>query len=211
MQEFGVSRTVVREAISKLQAAGPGGHAPRRRQLRGRCDAAVRRLSPRRREAGHAARRGRGARAAHRHRDRGRRAGRAAPQRARPAGMREALDQFERAVRAGRDAVAADFRFHREIARATQNPHFAGLSARWARRSSRAPARTGRARPSDERRAYLRRVNAEHESIFDAIANQDADGRARGDAHAPGQQPRTAAPRRAGGRRPERGRRSLVR
>ena len=27
----------------------------------------------------------------------------------------------------------------------------------------------------DERRAYLRRVNAEHESIFDAIANQDAE------------------------------------
>jgi DNA-binding FadR family transcriptional regulator len=27
----------------------------------------------------------------------------------------------------------------------------------------------------DERRAYLRRVHAEHESIFDAIANQDPD------------------------------------
>jgi DNA-binding FadR family transcriptional regulator len=29
--------------------------------------------------------------------------------------------------------------------------------------------------PTDERRQYLRRVNAEHESIYDAIANQDTE------------------------------------
>ena len=29
--------------------------------------------------------------------------------------------------------------------------------------------------PTEERLAYLRRVNAEHESIFDAIRNQDSD------------------------------------
>jgi DNA-binding FadR family transcriptional regulator len=29
---------------------------------------------------------------------------------------------------------------------------------------------------NDERRQYLRRVNAEHESIFDAIVNQDTEG-----------------------------------
>ena len=34
MAEFGVSRTVVREAMSKLQAAGAGADAPRRRHLR---------------------------------------------------------------------------------------------------------------------------------------------------------------------------------
>jgi DNA-binding FadR family transcriptional regulator len=28
---------------------------------------------------------------------------------------------------------------------------------------------------SDEQRQYLRRVNAEHESIFDAVRNQDSD------------------------------------
>jgi DNA-binding FadR family transcriptional regulator len=31
------------------------------------------------------------------------------------------------------------------------------------------------AKPDEERQAYLRRVNAEHESILDAIANQDVE------------------------------------
>jgi DNA-binding FadR family transcriptional regulator len=34
---------------------------------------------------------------------------------------------------------------------------------------------TEAAEATDDRRQYLRRVNAEHESIFDAIANQDAE------------------------------------
>ena len=43
--------------------------------------------------------------------------------------MRAALDGFAAAVEEGRDAVAADFQFHTEIARATQNEHFSGLLA----------------------------------------------------------------------------------
>ena len=43
------------------------------------------------------------------------------------ASMRQALGDFEVAVDAGRDAVAADFQFHRDIARAIQNDHFIGL------------------------------------------------------------------------------------
>ena len=89
--------------------------------------------------------------------------------------MRLALDEFAQAVEAGRDAVAADFRFHTEVARATQNPHFVDLMQSLglgviprARLESAAPL-------LPERLAYLRRVNLEHESIFNAIADQDVE------------------------------------
>jgi len=89
--------------------------------------------------------------------------------------MRSALDAVSAAVEQGRDAVGPDFQFHLEVARATQNAHFADLI------SSLGPMIIPRARldgasdMSDEKRQYLRRVNAEHESIFDAIRNQDGD------------------------------------
>jgi GntR family transcriptional repressor for pyruvate dehydrogenase complex len=88
--------------------------------------------------------------------------------------MRQALDEFAAAVTAGMDAVTADFTFHSEIARATQNPHFTDLI------SALGMTAIPRARPLDptnpddiERLSYLRRVNGEHESIYDAIAAQD--------------------------------------
>ena len=100
--------------------------------------------------------------------------------------MRAALDEFADAVEAGRDAVAPDARFHGEIARATQNTHFSALMATFgariiprARLESQGDADGASVPPGPvdpSRRAYLRRVNAEHESIFDAIARQDADG-----------------------------------
>ena len=89
--------------------------------------------------------------------------------------LRLALDEFSEAVEAGRDAVGADFRFHSEVARATQNHHFMdlmnslglGVIPR---------ARLEQASPlSAERQAYLRRVNLEHESIYNAIAAQDVE------------------------------------
>ncbi len=89
--------------------------------------------------------------------------------------MRQALDEFAQAVAEGRDAVAADFRFHGEIARATHNAHFTTLLATLG--TNIIPrARLQAAGPPDaERLAYLRRVNAEHESILDAIAAGDAE------------------------------------
>ena len=78
------------------------------------------------------------------------------------------------AVEAGRDAVAADFRFHAEIARATQNAHFSGLldtlGTRIIPRSRLDPALS---LLDSEHLNYLRRVNGEHESIVSAIARQD--------------------------------------
>jgi len=91
------------------------------------------------------------------------------------AAMRRAIADFAQAVEEGRDAVAADFQLHTEIARATQNEHFAGLMATLGARII-PRARLDPAEAIDpQRQAYLRRVNAEHESIVDAIAAQDVE------------------------------------
>jgi DNA-binding FadR family transcriptional regulator len=89
--------------------------------------------------------------------------------------MRRSLDEFSAAVDNGKDSVSADFQFHGEIARATQNHHFIdlmgslGLAVIPRRRLQDA------AGPTAEQQAYLRRVNLEHESIFNAIVTQDAE------------------------------------
>ncbi|HUP07071.1 MAG TPA: FadR/GntR family transcriptional regulator [Caldimonas sp.] len=175
MAEFQVSRTVVREAISRLQAAGlvetrhgVGTFVVRPAQARsfriGRdqlstledviavlelrigVEVEAAGLAAQRRDADNLAR------------------------------MRAALDAFGAAIEAGRDAVSADFDFHLEIMRATQNPHFAHLLLTLG--TAMIPrARLDAAAPEADadRQPYLRRVNAEHESIYDAIAARDAD------------------------------------
>jgi DNA-binding FadR family transcriptional regulator len=174
MAEFGVSRTVVREAISKLQASGlvETRHGVGTFVV-GVGDASVFRIEPQQlgtlrdviavlelrigieSEAASLAAQRRTA--------------------ANLAVMREALAAFAAAVEEGRDAVAADFQFHTEVARATQNEHFTGLMATLGAQII-PRARLEPAREADpQRQAYLRRVNAEHESIYDAIAVQDAD------------------------------------
>ena len=174
MEEFEVSRTVVREAISKLQAAGlvetrhgigtfviGPGDAPSFKitpeqfstlqdviavlELRIGLETEAAGLAAQRRTADNLA------------------------------ALRRALDAVIAAVEAGQDSVAADFQFHLEIARATQNSHFtelmATLGSQIIPRARLEPA----ADMSAERQAYMRRVNAEHESILDAIASQDAE------------------------------------
>lgn len=175
MGEFAVSRTVVREAISKLQAAGM---VQTRHGIGtfvvGLGDATAFRVAPEQlatlrdviallelrigieTEAA--------ALAAQRRTTRN------------LTDMRAALDQLERAVQKGDDGIASDLQFHLEVARATQNPRFTdlmnALGTRLIPRARLQPPEPSR----DARRTYLRRVNAEHESIFDAIAAQDPDG-----------------------------------
>jgi DNA-binding FadR family transcriptional regulator len=177
--EFGVSRTVVREALSRLQAAGrvstrhgvgtfvvgagePEGAAGFRVQahqlatLRDVIALLELRIGLETEAA---------ALAAMRRTDAQLRA------------LRAALDDFRDAVEQGRDAVEADFRFHCEIARATHNEHFEGLLATLGLRAI-PRARLEPGGPADPtqvaaRQTYLRRVNAEHDSILDAIANRD--------------------------------------
>lgn len=178
MGEFGVSRTVVREAISKLQAGGlvqtrhgvgtfvigpAGEEAPGFRigadqlatlqdviallELRIGLETEAAALAAQRRTPDNLK------------------------------ALRQALDQIEDAVASGQDAIGADFQFHLEIARATQNSHFVQLMGTLG--SGVIP----RARLADEadpeavsrRQAFLRRVNAEHENILDAIAAGDVD------------------------------------
>ncbi|MEI7786115.1 MAG: FadR/GntR family transcriptional regulator [Betaproteobacteria bacterium] len=174
MERFGVSRTVVREALSRLQAGGlvetrhgvgtfvrtPGDSPPFRvspdqlgtlrevialLEFRISVETEAAALAAARRQPDHLAE------------------------------MRQALDEFSQAVEAGRDAVSADYRFHGEVARATQNTHFVDLMKSLglgviprARLNNPAPM-------SAERQAYLRRVNLEHESIYNAIAEQDVE------------------------------------
>ncbi|HJV72265.1 FadR/GntR family transcriptional regulator [Ideonella sp.] len=175
MGEYGVSRTVVREAISRLQAAGAvetrhgigtfvvglgtGGafHISQERLTTLRDVVAMLEL-----------RIGLETEAAA-----------LAAQRRTPdnlAAMRHALAAFAQAVDEGRDAVGADFQLHLEIARATQNRHYGELLG--ALGTTIIPR--ARLEPdqvlSAERRAFLQRVHAEHESIVDAIEAQDAEG-----------------------------------
>lgn len=177
MAEFGVSRTVVREAISRLQAAGmvdtrhgvgtfvaaadDAAWQPAFRigpdQLATLQDVVAvleLRIGVETEAAGLAAQR-RG--------DHNLRA------------MRLALAEFAAAIDAGSDAIAADYGLHLEIARATQNIHFADLlgtlGTRIIPRARLDPALA----LSPERLAYLKRVHSEHESIVDAIAAGDAD------------------------------------
>ncbi|MFM2119536.1 MAG: hypothetical protein RL722_1004 [Pseudomonadota bacterium] len=176
MGEYGVSRTVVREAISRLQAAGlvatrhgigtfvndrPEEPAFRISPTQlGTLQEVIALLELRIGVETEAA-----ALAAQRRSD------------AQLAAMRLALDQIGRAIEAGEDAVAADFQFHLEIARATQNSHYGQFMASLGDQII-PRARLGGEESADarsQRLSFLRRVNAEHESILDAISAGDAD------------------------------------
>jgi DNA-binding FadR family transcriptional regulator len=89
--------------------------------------------------------------------------------------MREALDRMTAAIDASEDAVAPDFDFHRTIAEATGNRHFTHLfSYLGALLIPRARLQTFRYFAAD-RTDYLRRVNREHEDIYQAIKRQDTE------------------------------------
>jgi GntR family transcriptional regulator, transcriptional repressor for pyruvate dehydrogenase complex len=175
MQEFGVSRTVVREAISRLQAAGVVqtrhgigtfvlGHgdadsfriAPAQLStLKDVISVLELRIGVETESAALAA---------------------ARRTTANLAALRAALKAFSEAVQQGRDAVGPDFQIHLEIARATQNVRYADLMATLG--GTMIPrARLEKAAPATaERGEYLRRVNVEHESIVHAIERRDPEG-----------------------------------
>ena len=172
MEEFGVSRTVVREAISRLQAAGVVetrhgigtfvlGHgdsgsfriAPAQlATLKDVISVLELRIGVETESAALAATRRTGANLT---------------------ALRGALKAFSEAVQQGADAVGPDFQFHLEIARATQNARYADLMATLGgtmiprARLEKAQALTA------EAAEYLRRVNLEHESILQAIDSRD--------------------------------------
>ena len=89
--------------------------------------------------------------------------------------MQAALQAFRASIEQDSDAVPPDFQFHMEVARATGNRHFADLMTYLGSMIiPRTRVNTPQTAP-EGRLAYLMRVNAEHESIFVAIRDQDAD------------------------------------
>ena len=174
MEEFGVSRTVVREAISRLQAAGmvETRHGVGTFVL-GQGDAASFRVSGTQLatikdvigvlELRIGIETESAALAAARRTDLNLRA------------MRSALNAFGKAVEEGRDPIGPDYQFHLEIARATQNRHYADLMAALGGAMIPRARLRGIEPPDAERLDYLRRVNVEHESILGAIERQDPD------------------------------------
>jgi len=89
--------------------------------------------------------------------------------------MAAALHTFHASIKAESDAVPSDFQFHLEVARATGNRHFADLMVYLgAMIIPRTRINTAHAAP-EGRLAYLERVHREHENIFDAIRNGDSE------------------------------------
>jgi DNA-binding FadR family transcriptional regulator len=175
MQEFGVSRTVVREAISRLQAAGmvETRHGVGTFVL-GQGDASSFRIDASQRDTLQDVIRvlelrigvetESAALAANRRTE------------ADLAAMRVALDAFAAAVAQGRDPVGPDYQFHLEVARATHNTHYADLMTTLGGTMIPRARLEGAAPVTPERLEYLCRVNLEHESILSAIERQDAEG-----------------------------------
>jgi GntR family transcriptional regulator, transcriptional repressor for pyruvate dehydrogenase complex len=170
VREFGVSRTVVREALSRLQASGLAQTqhgvgsfvlAPSQTSVLSPNDIANAqdvlaimelRMSLETEAAALAAQR------------------RSAEQ---LLAMRQALDDFQANIQPGGSTVAADIAFHLCIAQSTGNRYFVEVMHHL---SSTLLPRTRGNMPEiseTEMSAYLQRVNQEHEQIYAGIARQD--------------------------------------
>ena len=174
MTQYGVSRTVVREAISRLQASGTVEtrhgigtfvlQAPNEGKFRIDPASVVTlediiailelRISLEVESAGLAAKR---------------------RTKQQLKAMREALDALLKSQKQGKDAVFADFQFHSLIAQATANQYFSDILNHLG--TTIIPrTRVNFAKVSNKnQQEYLERVNKEHEDIFESIARQDSD------------------------------------
>lgn len=172
IDEFGVSRTVVREAISSLRAGGVvatqqgvgafvlnAGNTPFTIQaaelemvyeviavleLRIGVETECAALAAQRRRDEHIAT------------------------------LRAALDRMIAAIAGGEDTVEPDLDFHRGIAEATGNRHFLNLFEYLGTLLIPRARLRAAYRPA-EMDGYLNRINAQHEDIFQAIVRQDSD------------------------------------
>ena len=87
--------------------------------------------------------------------------------------MAAALASFKVAIHADSDAVPSDFQFHMEVARATGNRHFAELMTYLGTMIiPRTRLKTAASAP-EGRLPYLERVHHEHENILEAIRRQE--------------------------------------
>ena len=87
--------------------------------------------------------------------------------------MREAVASFEQGVLSGERSIGADFEFHLQIALATHNKYFEEFYRHLGPTTiPRTRLDTSKFSPEPGQN-YLLRTNREHESILDAIAHQD--------------------------------------
>lgn len=85
------------------------------------------------------------------------------------AAMRKALDAFARQVAQSRDAVQADFSFHLAVAQAARNRHFVDLLTYLGRMLFPRTTVNAAGLAGQKRRTYLEKVNREHEKLYEAI------------------------------------------
>jgi DNA-binding FadR family transcriptional regulator len=89
--------------------------------------------------------------------------------------MESALRAFQDSIDIDSDAIPPDFQFHMEVARSTGNRHFADLMTYLGTMIiPRTRVNTTKNAP-EGRHNYLQRVNSEHESIYNAIRNRDTE------------------------------------
>ena len=89
--------------------------------------------------------------------------------------LETALHAFQDSINQDSDAVPPDFQFHMEVARSTGNRHFADLMTYLGTMIiPRTRVNTAHSAP-EGRLNYLQRVHGEHESIYNAIRDQDAE------------------------------------
>lgn len=90
--------------------------------------------------------------------------------------IKRCIDMIDRSIDDGGTGVEADFAFHQAVGSATQNPyferfiHFLGpiiIPPRFIRPEAETP---------EQRRRYLRTVQEEHRSLYEAIRRSDVDG-----------------------------------
>ncbi len=86
--------------------------------------------------------------------------------------LRQSLDAVTQAWLANLDPVGADFRFHCEIARASQSPHYIAMMGTLSPGSLPRCWQTTQDPVEEGRRNYLDHVADEHEEIYSAILHQ---------------------------------------
>jgi GntR family transcriptional regulator, transcriptional repressor for pyruvate dehydrogenase complex len=91
------------------------------------------------------------------------------------ASMKAALDEFDACAEAGSETVDADFKFHLAVAEATQNPHFFDLMRHLGTNVIPRARVNSPQIAMEDKRVYLERVNREHRSIYEAIERGDSD------------------------------------
>jgi DNA-binding FadR family transcriptional regulator len=89
--------------------------------------------------------------------------------------MQKALNEFKDSISLSSDGVASDFEFHIQVAKATANRHFSDLMNYLGTMIIPRGRFNANVQRSREDISYLIMVNSEHESIFHAILNQDAE------------------------------------